>query len=281
MAQHSQIQIACHLGGLSATSVEEAIGTAARLGFRAVDLPFSLLNVRRVIANPSQEAAAIRALLTEFNLALTDFDLPLMEYNAPDPTVREAALAQFEALIPFMQAIRTPGVTLSPGGLQVDGAQHSMARSAAGLVQLTHNAQALLNAGIRITICPAVDTAAGSIADVLKLLDCAPDLRLTLDIGYAVYLGLSRTEIAGLFNRVDYIRIHQATKNRLQTGANNGAIDLSDLWQDLTEANYTNAISVAYLVPPGEHGVTRLDPIAETVATRDGLRNARASFVRN
>ena len=142
---------------------------------------------------------------------------------------------------------------------------------------MTLSAKALI-AGTRITICPAVDSAATSIADVLKLLDCAPDLRLTLDIGYAVYLGLSRRDIAGLFQPR---RIHprpSGNQDSLADWDRSGSLDLHDLLIDLAELNYTNAVSVAYLTPAGEHGAARIDPIVETVNTRENLRNARAAL---
>src|SRR5579864_3006275 len=103
------IHLACHLSGLGANTLDGTLGTSARLGFRSVDLPSTLINLGHATAQPVTEAATIRNVLSEFSLAPTDFDLSLPEFNAPDETKRQAALNRFDKLLPFLSALKVPG----------------------------------------------------------------------------------------------------------------------------------------------------------------------------
>ncbi|MHB8626938.1 MAG: sugar phosphate isomerase/epimerase family protein [Aggregatilineales bacterium] len=271
------IQLACHLGGLGAKTLDDALGTAARLGFRYVDLPSTLVDLKRVVTQSTTEADTIRAALSEFNLTLTDFDLSLPEFNAPDTARREGALTRFEKLLPFVAALKAPGITLSPGPIHDEDLDQSAIYATTGLLRMQRAAAA---SQLRLSILPQPETVAESPAEWLKLLDDVPGSQLTLDFAYCAYLGLTRKDIKPLLSRSAHVRVRQATKNRLQTGFEAGKLDMNDIIEDLTEVKYTGAISVAYTLTAGEHGALKVDAIDETVKTRDALRNARAALQR-
>src|SRR5690606_13062219 len=101
--------IACHAWGYNDLPLEQAVGTIARLGFRAIDLGTGPhIDVSRAAKTPEAEATVLRGLLARFNLTLTDLYIMLPNVNAPDPEQREAALEQFERLVPFALALGTP-----------------------------------------------------------------------------------------------------------------------------------------------------------------------------
>jgi len=127
------MRIACHAWAYNNLSLEDAVGTIARLGFRYVDLGSGpQLDVGRAAAYPEAEAANIVRLLERFELNITDLYLMLPYTNSPDPSQREAQLNLFERLIPFAVALGTPGITISAGIVHKDGLDHSLARSVPG-----------------------------------------------------------------------------------------------------------------------------------------------------
>lgn len=271
------IELACHVGGLGTSVLDEALGTAARLGFRWVDLPSGLVDLDRAIAQPVTEASAIRSALSEFNLMLTDFDLSLPEFNAPDDTARENALNRFEQLQPFLVAVKVPGITLSPGSVHGENLDQSAIYATAGLLRMQ---RAAAKSGLRLSILPQPETVADAPTDLLKLLKDIPGLQLTLDFAYCVYLGMARKDVKPLLSQTAHVHVRQATKNRLQTGFEVGKLDMNDIIEDLSEAKYSGAIGIAYIVKAGEHGAFKVDTIEETVKTRDALRTARAALQR-
>ncbi len=270
------INIACHTGGLSDLSLEQALSTIARLGFRYVDLAH--VDLARAAAQPDVEAAAVHALLKEFNLSLTDLYLPLPMINAPDPAEREAALAQFEALLPFAAALYTPGITLSPGLVHEDGQDHSFARSVAGLLRMKRAAETAIP-GMRLSIEPQADSVTEFPEDALMLLECVPGLRLTLDYAHFLYLGMSHKDITKLLGQAAHLHLRQAVKNRLQTSFELGRLEVREVVEALKEAGYRGSVAIEYLNTPGEHGAVAVNVIEETVKTRDALRNARLAVM--
>jgi sugar phosphate isomerase/epimerase len=274
MGGDRMITLSCHTSSFSKLSLDDALGTAARLGFRYVDLAH--IDPVRAAAKPAAEAAAIRALLIEFNLTVADVYLALPNFNAPDAEARESELIRFEALLPFVRDLGAPGITIGAIGVHPDGLEHSMARAVAGLLRMSRAAAA---ARLRLSIEPSVESVAELPADALRLLDCAPGLRLTLDYGSLTFQGVGRKDIVPLLGRTAHIQIRQAAKNRLQTSFELGKLELRDVVTDLHEAGYNGAVAVEYLDAPGEYGAMPVDVIEETVKTRDALRNARRAVM--
>lgn len=271
------MDIACHTGGLSDLTLEGALGTAARLGFRFIDLAH--IDAERAFQQPEVEAATVRALLNDFNLRLTDLCLPPLDrLNAPDPAERTAAFTQFEGLLAFAGALHTPGITISPGVVHEDGQEHSFARLVAALVQMKRAADAAVP-GMRLSIEPQAGSAAELPDDALLLLDCVPGLRLTLDYAQFLYQGLSRKEITPLLSKAAHVHVRQAVKNRLQTGFELGRLDIRETVEDIRDSGYKGAVAVEYLNTPGEFGAVAVNVIEETVKTRDALRNARLAVL--
>ncbi len=62
--------IACHAWGFNNLPVEQAVGTIARLGFRAIDLGTGAhIDAARARQHARSRATVLRGLLTRFNLA--------------------------------------------------------------------------------------------------------------------------------------------------------------------------------------------------------------------
>ncbi|MBN1680961.1 MAG: sugar phosphate isomerase/epimerase [Anaerolineae bacterium] len=265
-----EMQIACHTWSYNNLSLEDAVGTIARLGFRYIDLGTGPhLDIDSAAAYPEAEAAKILRLLQQFNLTLTDLYLMLPFINAPDPARRGSELALFEQLIPFAVALRTPGITVSPGIVHRDGIDHSLARAVPALMRML---QAAEDTDLRVSFEAHMDSVAQTPEQALLLLEAVPGLSLTLDYSHFVYQGIVRREIEPLLEHVAHIQIRQARRGALQTAHDDGTINLPELLQDLREHGYRGALCVEYMTTFGWHGMRQISISREAVRTRDALR---------
>lgn len=267
------MQIACHAWAYNNLPLEEAVGTIARLGFRSIDLGTGPhLDVGRAAAYPEAEAGNILRLLEKFELTLTDLYLMLPYTNSPDPAQRDTQLALFERLIPFAVALGTPGITVSPGLVNKDGPDHSLARAIPALLKML---QAAEDTDLRISFEPHMDSVAQKPEQARLLLEAVPGLSVTLDYAHFVCQGIVRREIGPLMEHVAHVHIRQAKRGILQTRHDDGALNLQQLLQDLQEAGYRGALTVEYMTTFGWHGMKQISISNETVRTRDALRAIR------
>jgi sugar phosphate isomerase/epimerase len=110
------MKLACHTWVFNDLTLPEALGTIARLGFRYVDIGTGAhINAQRAATEPQKAAAEICAELEAFNLDLSDVYLMLPRISLADEDRRRKEIDLYKALIPFVQLLGTPGVSLSPG----------------------------------------------------------------------------------------------------------------------------------------------------------------------
>lgn len=268
-----QIKIACHAWAYNNLPFDAAVGTIARLGFRYIDLGSGPhLDVGRAATYPQAEADRILALLDEFELEITDLYLMMPHTNTPDPAKREAHLTLFERLIPFAEALRTPGITISPGIIQPDGLEHSLARAVPALLRML---QAAEDTDLRISFEPHMDSVAQRPEYALLLLEAVPGLSVTLDYAHFVTQGIVRREIEPLMEHIAHVHVRQARRGVLQTRYDDGTINIAELVEDLYEIGYRGTLTVEYMTTVGWHGMQKVSITRETVRTRDVLRATR------
>jgi len=270
------MQIACHSWSFNDLTLPEALGTIARLGFRAVDLGsgahFSLsravnTNTRRALAEE------IRGDLALFNLRLADVYVLLPRISLNDENARRTDIALFKAVLPVLKALEAPGVTLSPGVIHPKEDEEAHDRTVAALREMVGAAQKV---SLPISIDPHLDSMASTPEQALALLDTVPGLRLTLDWAQFASQRIKPKDIAPLLPHVRHVQVRQAAPNRLQVPSEKGKIDLSEMIQMLREADYQGSLSIE-LMPAGRHGAQAVQPVMEALALRDTLREILAA----
>lgn len=267
------MRIACHAWTFNNLPLEDAVSSVARLGFRYIDLGSGPhLDVRRAAAEPDAQASAVLSLLARFDLTLTDLYLLLPFTNASEPARREAELELFEKLIPFVVALGTPGITVSPGLIHKDGLDPSLARAVPALLRMVKAAEEI---DLRISFEPHMDSVAQKPDHARLLLEAVPGLSVTLDYAHFACQGIVRREVEPLMEHVAHVHIRQAKRKALQTPHNDGTIDLAELVQDLHDADYRGALTVKYMTTFGWHGMKEMNVTQEAVRTRDHLRELR------
>lgn len=269
----NRLALACHSWAFNDRSLEDAVGTIARLGFRYMDIGSGPhLPLEQAANNPQSEARRIRQIVADFDVEITDVYFMLPYINSPEPRRRVAQLMLFERLIPFAVALGVPGITISPGILHPDGAQHSLARSIPALLKMT---RLIEDTELRLSIEPHMDSSIITPGNALLVLESVPGLSLTLDYAHFVVQGYKLSDVYPLIQYSAHLQIRQAVKGRLQTPYQQGRIDLPGLVQDLIRADYHGAVSVEYMTTVGWYGMMPVNIAQETIQTRDALRELR------
>ncbi|PJF40125.1 MAG: hypothetical protein CUN55_13145 [Phototrophicales bacterium] len=267
------LKIACHAWGFNNLPLRDAVATVARLGFRYIDLGTGPhLDLAIAAQKPLEAADRINLLLSEFDLAVTDLYLMMPYINAPDAERRERQLKLFESLIPFAEALNTPGITVSPGIVHSDGPEHSLARAIPALQRMIDLTE---DRDLRVSFELHMDSSITLPEQAHTVLMAVPGLSLTLDIAHLVVQGLHWGSIADLLEYTAHVQVRQASKGHLQTTFENGTINLAEIVEDLEAIDYHGAISVEYMTTIGWHGTQKVDIPREIVKTRDIILMAR------
>ncbi|MFP4321373.1 MAG: sugar phosphate isomerase/epimerase family protein [Anaerolineales bacterium] len=273
------IKLACHAWAYNDKSLDEALGTIARLGFRHVDLGSGPhFNPEAAAKQPNAEAKRIRDLLEQHHLELTDVYLMLPYTNAPEPERRDMQLALFGRLVPFVLALGAPGITISPGIVHPDGDDHALARAIPALMRMSEIVE---DVDVRLSYEPHMDSPIITPETALLALEAVPGLSLSLDYAHFIVQGYSLGDLTPLLPHTSHVQIRQAVKGRLQTPFDQGRVDLGLLMRDLQAADYRGVVSVEYMTTVGWHGMMPVNITQETVKTRDALRQVRQALQTN
>ncbi len=265
---------ACHTWGFNDLTLPEALGTIARLGFRAVDIGSGPhLSTAKAVLDTRRVAAEITDDLRTYALILTDVYLMLPHIADPDENKRRRDVESFKALLPLMRALGTRGVTVSPGVRPTDipdddPTPFEHARDA--LREFVAAADTL-----PVSIEPHLDSVTPDVPSALKMLEAVAGLYITLDWAHFIYQGTKPTEIARLLPYTRHVHVRQAARNKLQVPYEKGKLDPTAVMQILHESGYDGAVSIETMKTIGWRGTVEVNPVREAVLLRDALRAAR------
>ncbi len=267
------LEFACHTWAFNDLTLPEALGTIARLGFRYVDIGSGpTLNAPRAAENPRAVAEEIRRDLQLFNLKLSDLYLMLPRISLADEDKRQKELDLYRALIPFAQALETPGITLSPGLVHPPEDAEARERTVEALREMVKQGK---EANLKVSIEPHMDSMAQTPETALALVKDVPGLMITLDWAHPVCQNIAHDEIVKLLPHTRHVQVRQAARAQLQTPFERGRIDIERMVEALKAANYEGVICVEYMNTPGWHGMIAVNAVRESARMRDELRAAR------
>lgn len=267
------LEFACHTWAFNDLTLPEALGTIARLGFRYADIGSGPnLNATKAAENPRGVAEEIKRDLEMFNLKLSDLYLMLPRISLSDESKRQKELELYKGLIPFAQALGTPGITLSPGLAQPSEDAEARDRTVEALREMVELGK---EAGLKVSIEPHMDSMAQTPEVALGFVKDVPGLMITLDWSHPVCQDIAHDEIVKLLPHTRHVHIRQAARAQLQTPFDRGRIDLARVVESLKAANYEGVVCVEYMNTPGWHGMIAVNAVRESARMRDELRAAR------
>lgn len=269
------MDISCHSWAFNDLTLPEALGTIARLGFRYVDLGTGPhLNPARA-ANPETRQAALRELLGDlamFNLKIADLYLMLPRISVNDEQKRQTDIRLFKALLPFAQATRISGITISPGLIHPEDDDEAWERTVAALREMHSAAQ---EAQIPLSIEPHLDSMAATPERALQFVEEVEGLQITLDLAQMACQGIKLNKLEPLLPHTRHVQLRQARRNKLQTPFDKGKIDLVEFLDALRGADYDGFLGIEYMQTVDWHGMQAVNSIVEVTRMRDELRALR------
>lgn len=271
------LEISCHTWAFNDLPLSEALGTIARLGFRYVDIGSGPhLNTAQVAKDPRGVAAAIKRELEIYNLKLADLYLMLPRISLADDDKRQKEVELYKSMLPFIVALETPGVTLSPGLAHPDNDVETYERVVSALKEMVEASRLATPATrLHVSIEPHMDSMAQKPDIALQLINDVPHLELTLDWAHMVCQDIFHEDILKLVPYARHIQMRQAARAQLQTPFDRGRIEVDRVVKALHAAHYEGVICVEYMQTTGWHGMLEVNAVREVTRMRDALRTAR------
>lgn len=258
------IQFAAHSANFRDTSLSEASGTIARMGFSYIDLsteqhfPVANLSKRKKIAD-------LRDLLSLYHLEVSDLYLTLPDITSD----AKRAIERFKGILPFVKLIEARGITLRLPDSDDESQIEPLSNSLQNLV--SHARQA----DIAFSIEARVDTPIDTPLQIRTMLNRVGGLQLTLNLAHMTYRSVSNAEISNLLQKTRHIHLRQAKSYSLQTPFEDGDIVPGTVLSTLQDVSYKGFISMSFLPYSERHHIANVDPVRESIIMRDALRDAR------
>jgi sugar phosphate isomerase/epimerase len=263
-------------------SNELCLDIALSLGFVGVDLfaipGMSRLQPDEILSDQAGTAAAVKERYQSRGLAISDFfphpgdgfDNPLAP-NTPIADDRARSRAWFEAMVSFAGDIDTPGITLMPGVSWPDETPEASLERAGE--ELAWRADTAAKAGISFSVEPHIDSVVATPDAVTKLIELAPQLRLSIDYSHFIRDGFDDDACEPLLEYSRHVHCRAASKSRLQEALKNNVIDFPRMVATLAAHNYDGYLCCEniWFEPLGCDDV---DNMSETIMLRDILDGA-------
>ena len=188
--------------------------------------------------------------------------VPQGTVGAGQPSVQINRPCRFDSTLAFAAEIDSPGITIIPG-LPFDEA--ALDRSAEELVWRAERAAAC---GLALSFEPHYESIVPTPSDVLRLMDRAPGVMLTLDYAHFVFQGIDEREVDVLIPHTRHIHGRQGAPGLMQASVADGTIDFARIIRAFEAAGFTGYFSLEYQWDDWMH-CKNVDCISETVLLRD------------
>lgn len=271
------LQFGCHIWGFNDKPFSEALATIARMGFRYVDLGTGPhLDGARAAKSPKHVAAEFQRELDRFGLNISDLYLMFPRISSPDVVRRDHEIKVFESLMPFAAALKTPGITVSPGIVGLDSEAASWRRATEALrrwvsVAAQHN--------LPLSIEPHIDSLAATPERALRMLAEVEGLQITLDWAHMAAQGYKPDSLTSLLPYTRHVQIRQAAPRRMQTPFEQGVLDMQRVMALLLGSGYNTVVTIEVMQTIGWGGAMAVNTVQEALQQRDALRTLRDQFI--
>jgi len=272
------MKLACGDHSFPMLNHEATIDLIAGMGFEGFDLALmgnrSHIRPEHIRSDIASAAQTIGKSIRRRGLEISDvFCIPWTTFevlapNHPDEEERIASRKLFDDLLDFTLRIKGPGITMVPG-IDFPTLGHDASLELAGQ-ELQWRAAKATAEGLRFSVECHMGSVAASPDDVLKLLEYAPDLKLTLDYTHFIAPGYKQKDIDQLAPYAGHVQVRGGRVDAGQCSMKENTIDYESVVSVLADNRYQDFLAVEYVwIDWG--GMNRCDNVSETILMRDRL----------
>jgi sugar phosphate isomerase/epimerase len=190
--------------------------------------------------------------------------------NDPRSDIRIKNRELFSRALEFCVAVRCNHLTGLPGVFHATNPRERDLEIAAE--ETAWRLKECAGEGVRYAIEPHVGSICEEVESARAFLRRVPGLTLTLDYGHFVMAGESSARVHGLLPFASHIHVRGGAPNRLQTAADENAIDFTGMLAGLKQLGFDGFLTLEY-VWVDWNGCNRTDNVSETVLLRRELES--------
>jgi sugar phosphate isomerase/epimerase len=256
------------------------------LGFDYVDLGLFArskhFSPRDLEASPRSYTAQVLQDLVAAEMRASDVFLQIgvdpaeRSANDPDPVVRATNREVFRRSLEFCVTLGCGHMTGLPGtfhaGVSREGDLDLAAEVCAWRVA------ECAGAGVVYAIEPHVGSVCADVESAEAYVMRCPGITLTLDYGHFVMAGETSAQVNALLPFASHIHVRGGAPDRLQTTANENAIDFPGMLAGLKRLDYDGYLALEYVWIDWK-GCNRTDNVSETLLLRRSLEAALSDAI--
>ena len=280
-----QPRLSCADFSFQLLSHDDALDSIARLGLAGVDVGLfprhSHFQPRDYLDDPKQGARILCDRVNGRGLQFADIflqsgpNLTELAENHPDKKERQRSRDVFLRTLELVSYCGACHLTSLPGIVWPDEpADVCLERSAEELAWRVEQAGRV---GIVYSIEPHLWSVVATPEAVLRLVDLAPGLTLTLDYGHFVYQGISHERVEPLVAHASHVHARGACRGLLQAPWRKNTIDFAAMLEALGRVGYSGWIGLEYVSVANVPELPNVDTLRETTRLRDFLQRRLAT----
>lgn len=280
MSQSTAPQFSCADFTFPLLAHDKVLALVRLLDFEAVDIGLlaerSHIQPKDVAANPAAAGAQLLARLQANGLHASDVflqtgaDPGLESPNDPDPAVRRRTREVFERVLEYCVAVGSRHMTGLPGVRHPESSERESLDLAAE--EASWRAETAGRAGVSYAVEAHVGSVCPDPPSVLRFLERAKGVTLTLDYGHFIAEGLANEAVHSLLPFASHFHARGGCLGKLQVSVKENTIDFEAIVSGLRNNSYNGYICLEYVWADWQE-CNRTDNLSETILLREHLRN--------
>lgn len=245
------MKIACSMSAWK-DSIDNALAAIHGHGFRYVDIiaipGWGLVEPEKLVKDVESISDNLRQSLAKHDLTPIGVNAAVPNiYQRDDQSVNDSRLSQVDAICRMMKALHIPVVSFFPGG-NWPAEQMEWEKVLDGEVQtLREMLEIAARYDVTLTVEPHAHTPFEKLAQIRRLLEALPQLKVAYDPSHFVLQGITLADTTFMIDRAAHVHIRDAAVGEMQKKVGEGSVDFTFIINELRSRNYAGSISVEYL----------------------------------
>jgi sugar phosphate isomerase/epimerase len=240
--------IACSTSAFK-TSLDDALGQVAGLGFQHVDLiaipSWGHVIPADLVADWEIAAQQVEELLKKHGLTPVAMNLAVTHPHQRDDELNAARLAQVEAIARLMKRLGVGVCSFYPGYKVEDRPwEDVLADSAATISEMVAAGK---REGVKFAVELHFGTPFQTVEQGMRLLEAVPELGVAYDPSHYAMQQIDLHATRAFLDRAVHVHLRDAGPDKMQVPFGQGTVDIDWIVDTLAERGYDGHLSIEYL----------------------------------